>query len=90
MATNLVDQSELDTFKRYIDERCGGSLPGQSLADAIGEFREYQQQLSAVRERIRLSEESAERDGTRPLTEERLDKLCDQWEAELKDEGVIE
>ncbi len=90
MAADTVTTSDLDAFKRYIDERCGGSLNGQSLAEAIDDFREYQQQLSALQERLRLSEESAERDGTKPLTEERLNKLCDRWEAELKGEGVLE
>jgi len=90
MATDIVDKSELDTFKRYIDERCGGSLPTDSLAEAIEEFREYQQQLSALQKRLRLSEKSTEREGTRALSEDRLDKLCDQWEVELKKEWVIE
>lgn len=90
MATDITNQSELDAFKRYVDERCGGSLNGKSLEKAIAAFREYQQQLSALQERLRLSEESAERDGTRPLTEERLDEMCDRWEEELKGEGVVE
>jgi|GEM_PF-6114754 len=90
MATDIVNKSELDAFQRYIDERCGGSLQGHSLTEAIEEFREYQQQLFAVRERLRISEESAEREGTMPLTEKRLNELCDQWKAELKEEGVIE
>jgi len=64
MATDISNKSELDTFKRYIDERCGGSLNGHSLEEAIEEFRAYQDQLFAMRERLRLSEESAERDGT--------------------------
>jgi len=85
-----VEKSDLDIFKRYIDERYGGSLHGHSLAKAIEEFREYQRQLSALQERLRLAEASADREGTRALTVERLDKLCNQWESELKEEGVIE
>jgi len=90
MATEIVAESELDTFKLFVDEHFGGSLEGHSLAKTIEQFRVYQKQLTALRERLRLSEESAEREGTRVLTEERLNKLCGQWEEELKEEGVIE
>jgi len=82
--------NELDTFKRYIDERCGGSLNGHSLAEAIQEFREYQQQLAALQERLRLSEESAEREGTRVLTDEIMEGIFGRLDAKLDQEGIAD
>lgn len=87
MATDTVVTSELDAFQRYIDERCGGSLNGHSLAESIDEFREYRKQLSAVRERLRLSEESAERDGTRVLTDEIMNETFGRLDAKLDQEA---
>ncbi len=90
METELVIKSELDVFKCFIDEHCDGSLNGHSLAEAIEDFREYQRQLTSLQEKLRLSDESGDRDGTRVLTDKHLDELCDRWEADLKEEGVIE
>ncbi len=90
MATELVEKSELDIFKRYIDERCAGSLNGHSLAEAIEKFREYQRQLFSLQERIRLSEESAEREGTRPLTEEIMKETFVRLDAKLDQEGIAD
>jgi len=87
MATDIQDERK--AFNRYIDEQCGGTLNGHTLEEALAEFREYQRQLEQLREKLRLSEESAKRDGTHELSEERLDKLCDTWEQELRDEGAI-
>lgn len=89
MATGTAHTSDLDAFKRYVDERCGGSLEGHSLSEAIAEFRTYQQQLAELQQKLRLSEQSATSEGTQPLSEGRLDEMCDQWEAELRNEGVI-
>jgi len=90
MATDITNQSELDAFKLYIDERCGGSLNGHSLAEAIGEFREYQQQLTALREKLRLSEESAERDGTILMTDKVVEERYRRLNAELAKEEIID
>ncbi|NOY29984.1 MAG: hypothetical protein GXP28_07335 [Planctomycetes bacterium] len=90
MATGLLEKSDLDIFKRYIDERCGGSLGRHSLAEAIEKFREYQQQLSALQERLRLSEESAEREGTRPLTDEIMEATFVRLDAKLDQEEIAD
>ena len=90
MATDITQTSELDAFQRYVEERCGGSLNGHTLAEAIADFREYQRQLAALREKLRLSEESAERDGTRPLTDEIMADTFARLDAELRGEGTVE
>jgi len=90
MATDIFAESELDSFKLYVDDRLGGSLEGQSLAKAIEEFREYQQQLSALRERLRLSEESAEREGTRVLTDQIMEEAFGRLDTKLDQEGMAD
>lgn len=63
-------QNELDAFNRYIAERCGGSLNGHTLEEAVQEFREYQRELAEVRAKVQEAIESSEREGSRPLNDE--------------------
>jgi len=90
MATDTVQTSELDSFQRYIDERCGGSLNGHSLSEAIEKYRHYEKQLAALRERLRLSEESAKRDGTLLMTDEVVEARYRKLDAELAEEGITD
>ena len=82
--------TEFEAFNRYVQEHLGGTYSRHTLEEAVVKFRAYQRQLESLREKIRLSEKSASTDGTRPLTSDRLDGLCDQWASELRAEGKIE
>ena len=90
MATDTTQSTdELDAFQRYINERHNGSLNGHTVDEAIAEFREHQRQLADLREKVRESEESAEREGTQPLTKERLDAMLAEEDKKLRAEGVL-
>jgi len=85
MATDTTQSpDELDAFQRYINERHNGSLNGHTVDEAIAEFREYQRQLAECRAKIQAGLDSADTEGTQPLTEERLNTLIEKADQQLK------
>lgn len=80
---------ELAEFQRYINEHHNGTLNGHTVDQAIAEFKQHQRELAELREKVRQSEESAEREGTQPLTKERLDSMIEEVNTELRNEGVL-
>lgn len=88
MATDIQDERE--AFNRYLDEHCGGSMNGHTLEESLADFREYQRQLADCRAKVQAAIDSADSEGTEPLTEERLDEMIGEWNAELRKEGVID
>lgn len=81
---------ELEAFNRYVVERLGGSLGGQTLEEALAKFREYQRQLSKLKAKIQQSEESAAREGTRPMTDDVIADRHARLDQLLAEEGITD
>ncbi len=90
MSTDTTQSSdELDEFHRYINDFHDGSFNGHTIDEAIEEFKEHQRQLAELREKVRKSEESAEREGTQPLTKQRLEAMLAEEDKKLREEGIL-
>jgi len=68
MSTETLN--DRDAFNRYLDERYGGNMNGHTLEEALVDFREYQQQLSAVQAKVQRSIEASDRGESKPLDDE--------------------
>jgi len=83
-------QNEREAFNRYLDEHCGESLNGHTLEESLADFRAYQRQLADCRAQVQAAMDSADSEGTEPLTEEKLDEMIGEWNAKLRKEGVVD
>lgn len=83
MTTNLL--TERDEFNAFLDARIGQVTRVSSLEDALREFREYQRELAAAREKVREARAARDRGEVAELD---IDQLIGEVTEELAAEGI--
>jgi len=89
MGNDSTLTTELEEFQHFINDHHNGLLNGHTVDEAIAEFKEHKRQLAELREKVRKSEESAECEGTQPLTKKRLEAMLAGEDRKLREEGVF-
>ena len=85
MASELP--SEVGQFQQFLSNRSEAESPLASLDQAVQEFREYQQQLADLKEKLRLAEEQSDRGEVDSFDAEELKSWLRD---EVAREGIIE
>jgi len=84
MATESTD---LERFRRFVDEKLGGEDHQVSLAEAVAKFEAYEAEKARLAEALQESVDQAGRGEARPLDGDALKK---EIREELADEGISE
>lgn len=85
MSTDL--SSDWTAFNQFVSEQLGGNLQGKSLEESVEEFRAYQKDLAAIREKLRISAEQSARGESSELD---MDEFFKEIDAELDQRGIPE
>jgi hypothetical protein len=83
MSTDLL--TERDAFNAFLDGRIGQITRATSLEDALCEFREYQRELAAAREKVREAQAARDRGEVAELD---IEKIIGEVTEELAAEGI--
>ena len=83
MATNL--HTDLDAFNQFVRDRLGGH--DLSLEESLDRFRQYQQELADLREKLRVAEEQSAQGQSGPLD---IEKTISEVRDRLTREGITD
>lgn len=85
MSTDL--SSDWTAFNQFVSERLSGNLNGMTLEESLAEFRAYQEDLMAIRAKLKISEEQSARGESSELD---MDEFFQELDAELDKRGIPE
>ncbi len=81
-----TDNTEVDSFQDFLSRRQNGRDFG-SLAEAVGEFRRYQQELADARNKVQVGIEQSNRGESRPLD---IDEVVSDVRDRLASDGITD
>lgn len=85
MSTDL--SSDWTAFNLFVSEQLSGNLNGMTLEESLAKFRAYQEDLTAIRAKLKISEEQSARGESSELD---MDEFFRELDAELDKRGIPE